>query len=157
VRTALAAVLLMVAPATPTVAQVAAPSFQRLEYHVESAALFPSCSAPILGSLECIHHESAAAASTFASRAPDHRYEGMAIGGGIGAVLGVLVGIWACQMSEDPDANCATRGVVGGLGGAVLVGFVGMMIGAQFPKGDQEPAPADSLTSRVSSRVGGHP
>jgi hypothetical protein len=146
----------MLASAGPAVAQVAAPSFQRLEYHVESAALFPSCSQPIVRSLECIHQGSAAAASAFASRAPDHRYEGMAIGAGIGAVLGVLVGVWACQMSEDPDANCTTRGVVGGLGGAVGVGFIGMMIGAQFPKGEQEPAPGDSLTSRLSSGVRGH-
>jgi hypothetical protein len=137
----------MVALATPVVAQVAAPSFQRFEYHVESAVLFESCSLPSVRSFDCIPQESGPLASAFASRAPDHRYEGMAIGGGMGAVLGVLVGVWACQMSEDPDANCAARGVVGGLGGAVLVGFVGMMIGAQFPKErKEEPVPQDSST-----------
>lgn len=83
------------------------------------------------------------------ARAPDHRYEGMAIGGGIGLVGGALLGLGFCGLSEanTSSTQCA---IVGGLGMGILAGFVGMMIGAQFPKEEagtnEQPAPSDSVS-----------
>ena len=77
------------------------------------------------------------------ARAPDHRYEGLAIGAVLGAIGGGLLGAVACGQSDDPGFNC-TGAVVGiGLLGAGLGGLTGLLVGAQFPKGSQT-APADS-------------
>jgi hypothetical protein len=77
------------------------------------------------------------------ARAPDYRYEGLAIGFGAGAALGVLLGLVACEQSEDPDFNCAGTVVLAGIGVGALGGLTGALIGAQFPKGP-EATPADS-------------
>lgn len=79
----------------------------------------------------------------FATRAPDHRYEGLAIGAVVGAIGGGLLGAVACGQSDDPGFHC-TGAVLGiGLLGAGLGGLTGLLVGAQFPKGSQA-APADS-------------
>jgi hypothetical protein len=143
---AIGLLLVLAGAAEPALAQGEARDIL-LELQFDPAPSFtPHCAPAVTLPRECFRLDSNLRSDDLNARAPDHRYEGMAIGGGIGAVLGVLLGVWACQMSEDPDRNCATSGVVGGLGGAVLVGFVGMMVGAQFPKGDkEEPAPRDSV------------
>jgi len=77
------------------------------------------------------------------ARAPDHRYEGLAIGFGAGAALGVLLGLVVCEQSEDPDLDCGGRVVLMGIGVGALGGLTGLLIGAQFPKGPKA-TPADS-------------
>jgi hypothetical protein len=123
--------LLVFAALAPSAAAQARPAepFYQLRYQ-------PQLSPPH----QCVSIFPARACS--GARAPDHRYEGMAVGGVIGAGLGVLVGLWACEQAGDPDDSCAEAAVGGGLGGAALLGFLGMMIGAQFPK--ETRAPSDS-------------
>ncbi len=82
----------------------------------------------------------------------------MAIGGAIGAGLGVVIGVWACEQGGDPDDGCTGTAMGAGLGGAVMVGFLGMMIGAQFPKDDgEEPASPDTSTVNESEDQFGLP
>ncbi|HEX5575362.1 MAG TPA: hypothetical protein VFX42_05765 [Gemmatimonadales bacterium] len=105
-----------------------------------------SCSIAIVPTRECFRHSDLLIHRRHASaRAPDHRYEGLAIGAGLGAVGGVLLGLAVCGQSEDPDTSSTGCAIGGGLGGAVLGGFVGLLVGAQFPK--EEAAPRDSVPS----------
>ena len=73
------------------------------------------------------------------SRAPDHRWEGMAIGAGIGALAFGLLGAAMCGQS---DSNDDCTGVVLGVGllGAFCGGVTGGLIGGSIPKDD----PADT-------------
>ena len=103
------------------------------------------CRSAIIPTSECFRQADASPQriQNFATRAPDHRYEGLAIGAVLGAVGGGLLGAVACGQSDDPDFNC-TGAVLGiGLLGAGLGGLTGLLIGAQFPKGPNT-APADS-------------
>jgi hypothetical protein len=69
--------------------------------------------------------------------APDHRWEGMAIGAGVGAVAFGLLAAVVCGQSESTD-NC-TGPVLGvGLLGAFCGGITGGLIGGAIPK--EEPA-----------------
>jgi uncharacterized protein YcfJ len=105
-----------------------------------------SCSIAIVPTRECFRHSDLLIYRRHVSaRAPDHRYEGLAIGAGLGAVGGVLLGLAVCGQSDDPDTNSTACAIGGGLGGAVLGGFVGLLVGAQFPK--EEAAPRDSVPS----------
>jgi hypothetical protein len=74
----------------------------------------------------------------------------MAIGGGLGVIGGVLLGLAVCGQSEDPNASLTGCTIASGLGMGILAGFLGMMIGAQFPKEkaapEDEPTPRDSVT-----------
>jgi uncharacterized membrane protein YeaQ/YmgE (transglycosylase-associated protein family) len=65
---------------------------------------------------------------------PTHWKEGALIGGVLGLIPGALLGHAICENSEDPDANCTVWTILGGLGGAILLGFPGALIGGQFPK-----------------------
>jgi hypothetical protein len=75
----------------------------------------------------------------------DYRYEGLAIGAGVGVLAGVLIGVAVCHEVEDPDQNCVWPGVRGALGGGLVLGLLGALIGAQFPK--EETAPEDSTAT----------
>lgn len=111
----------------------------------ESSPAEDLCQPVIMPSLECFRRDEAASRreSNVRSRAPDHRYEGLAIGFGVGAAAGVLLGLVVCEQSEDPDLSCAGVLVKLGLGVGALGGLTGLLIGAQFPK-EPEAAPADS-------------
>jgi hypothetical protein len=81
------------------------------------------------------------ATTRYLTRAPDHRWEGMAIGAGVGAVAFGLLGAVVCGQSE--SANNCTGIVVGtGLLGAFCGGIVGGLIGGSIPKDE----PADSTS-----------
>src|SRR5919106_4444282 len=77
-----------------------------------------------------------------AGLAPDHRWEGMAIGAGVGAVAFGLLGAVVCGQSESHD-DCT--GIVLGtsLLGAFAGGITGGLIGGAIPKDE----PADSTDS----------
>lgn len=73
------------------------------------------------------------------TRAPDHRWEGMAIGASAGALAFGLLAAAVCSQSE--STSCDTGAVVGvGLLGAFAGGITGGLIGGAIPKGE----PADS-------------
>jgi hypothetical protein len=73
------------------------------------------------------------------SRAPDHRWEGMAIGAGAGALAFGLLAAALCGQSESTD-SCTGMVVGVGLLGAFAGGITGGLIGGAIPKGE----PADS-------------
>jgi hypothetical protein len=107
----------------------------------------PACRPAIVPSRECFRHQdSARRGAPFAARAPDHRYEGLAIGAAVGAAVGILGGLAVCGQSDDPDTSCAKLATAGGLGLGLLGGLTGLLIGAQFPK-EPEAAPPDSAAS----------
>jgi hypothetical protein len=121
---------------------------QRRPPEIEHAAVLfiaQPCPAVILPSSHCFQNQDSAGLEWLGARAPDHRYEGLAIGAGLGALLGVLGGLVACEQTEDTNASCTRYAIVGGLGIAALGGLTGLLIGAQFPKEPGEPAPRDSV------------
>jgi hypothetical protein len=116
------------------------------EAAAQHRAAEPGCATAVVLPAECYRRfDRAARGEVAAGRAPDHRYEGLAIGAGAGAVLGVLGGLAVCGQSDDPDKNCAWWAVQGGLGLGALGGLTGLLIGGLFPKEDKEPMPADSI------------
>jgi hypothetical protein len=103
------------------------------------------CRPVIVPASECFRQAAASPQRipNLSARAPDHRYEGLAIGAVLGAIGGGLLGAVACGQSDDPDFNC-TGAVLGiGLLGAGLGGLTGLLVGAQFPK-EPKTTPADS-------------
>jgi hypothetical protein len=78
-------------------------------------------------------------AAVSVARAPDHRWEGMAIGAGVGALAFGLLGAAICSQS---DSNEDCTGMVLGVGllGAFCGGITGGLIGGAIPKGE----PADT-------------
>jgi hypothetical protein len=103
-----------------------------------------SCSIAIVPARECFRHSDLLIHGQYVNaKAPDHRYEGLAIGAGLGALGGALLGLAVCGQSDDPDTNSTACAIGGGLGGAVLGGFVGLLVGGLFPK--EEAAPRDSV------------
>ncbi len=104
-----------------------------------------SCQPVLIPASECFRQADAPSRriQNFATRAPDHRYEGLAIGAVLGAVGGGLLGAVACGQSDDANQDC-TKAVLGiGLLGGGLGGLIGLLVGAQFPK-EPKTAPADS-------------
>lgn len=72
-----------------------------------------------------------------AAQAPDYRWEGMAIGAGVGALGFGFLGVVICGASDSADCNMsAVLGV--GLLGAFCGGIIGGVIGGAMPK--EEPA-----------------
>jgi hypothetical protein len=102
--------------------------------------LFPtepivSCATAVVPSGECfrrselvIHGERSSA------RAPDYRYEGLAIGAVAGGVGGLLLSAVICGQSDDVGKSCTGTVILGTLGGASLGGLAGLLIGGFFPK-----------------------
>jgi hypothetical protein len=87
---------------------------------------------------------------SYARRAPDYRWEGLAIGAGAGAVAFALLGAAVCGQS---DSGGGCTGPILGLGliGALAGGVTGGLIGGAIPKGvlaDSTPKgePADSTS-----------
>lgn len=77
---------------------------------------------------------------TDAGKAPDHRWEGMAIGAGVGAAAAGLLGLVACGFRAEGSGGCTGLVIGLGLGGAFCGGILGGLIGGAIPKGE----PADS-------------
>ncbi|HEX7337256.1 MAG TPA: hypothetical protein VF252_08615 [Gemmatimonadales bacterium] len=79
---------------------------------------------------------SAVPASAIAvSQAPDHRWEGMAIGAGVGALAFGLLGAAICGQSDSND-DCFGMVLGVGLLGAFCGGVTGGLIGGAIPKGE---------------------
>jgi hypothetical protein len=134
-----AGLLLLVSALTQTVAAQTPSSAEAITFGVSR------CRPVIIPTSECFRQADPPSrrVQNLATRAPDHRYEGLAIGFVLGAVGGGLLGAVACGQSDDADEDC-TKAVLGiGLLGGGLGGLTGLLIGAQFPKGSQT-APADS-------------
>ena len=66
--------------------------------------------------------------------APDHRYEGLAIGAVAGGVGGLLLSWAICGQSDEVGKSCTGTVILGTLGGAALGGLAGLLIGGFFPK-----------------------
>lgn len=82
------------------------------------------------------------------SAAPDHRWEGMAIGAGAGALAFVLLGAAVCGQSEGSEGDNCTLTLVGaGLLGGFVGGITGGLIGGAIPK----EAAADSSEASSSA------
>jgi hypothetical protein len=137
IRSAGAGLLLLVSGLAQTVAAQNRSSVEAITFGVSQ------CRPVIIPGSECFRQTDAPSprVQNFATRAPDHRYEGLAIGAVLGAIGGVLLGAVACSQSE--DFNCTGEVLGIGLLGAGLGGLTGLLIGAQFPKGPKA-APADS-------------
>jgi hypothetical protein len=103
------------------------------------------CETVLLPSRECFRAlEESASASVIGTRgAPDHRYEGLLVGAGLGAVGFGLLGAAVCSASSDDTDDCTGVTIKSGLLGAALGGLTGLLIGGAFPKQPIE-APADS-------------
>lgn len=105
------------------------------------------CSIAIVPTRECFRRsELSLYQSQRSAKAPDHRYQGLAIGAVAGGVGGVLLGLAVCGQSEDPDTSTTGCTIGAGLGGAMLGGFVGLLIGGLFPK-EEAAAPNDSTSN----------
>lgn len=63
------------------------------------------------------------------ARAPDHRYEGAAIG-----AVALGVGFALLVSAADSDSGSDPSPVLVGLGGAMLGGLLGLLIGGAIPK-----------------------
>jgi MFS family permease len=106
----------------------------------------PGCAVAIVLPAACYRRfDNDVRAVAVADRVPDHRYEGLAIGGGIGLVGGFILGGAICRHTEGPDESCTWPAVRGGLGAGAVLGLLGLLIGGQFPKGEEERVPADSI------------
>jgi hypothetical protein len=75
------------------------------------------------------------AATRHAAPAPDHRWEGMAIGAGAGALAFGVLAAGICSQSESTD-NCTGIVVGTALLGAFVGGVTGGLIGGSIPKGE---------------------
>jgi hypothetical protein len=75
--------------------------------------------------------------------APDHRWEGLAIGAGVGALAFGLLGADVCGQSD--TAHDCTGTVIGtALIGAVVGGVAGGLIGEAIPKGESKDSTNES-------------
>jgi hypothetical protein len=83
------------------------------------------------------------AAASHAGLAPDHRWEGMAIGAGVGAIAFGLLGAIACGQSDSID-DCTGVVVGTGLLGAFAGGITGGLIGGAIPKGEAADSTSES-------------
>ncbi len=71
--------------------------------------------------------------ASYGARAPDHRWEGMAIGAGAGAIAFGLLGAVICSHTDNDCAGILLRA---GLLGAFCGGITGGLIGGAIPKGE---------------------
>jgi hypothetical protein len=102
--------------------------------------LFPaepivSCATAVVPSGECFRRADLVVhRQHLNARAPDYRYEGLAIGAVAGGIGGLLLSAVICAQSEAADTNCTRTVILGTLGGAGLGGLAGLLIGGFFPK-----------------------
>lgn len=144
VVSALALVLGWVGPAAGQENPVRLRSVGQVESNSPASGfgLATRCETVLLPSRECIRAVDATAAAS-ARRAPDHRYEGLAIGAGVGAIGFGLLGAALCSASSDDTDDCTGVTIKSGLLGAALGGLTGLLIGGAFPKQPRR-EPADS-------------
>ena len=76
--------------------------------------------------------------ASFIHRAPDYRWEGLAIGGIAG---GLLLGIGARALCDD-GSSCISPMVLGAVVGGTAGGLFGVFVGMFIPK-NQAPRPTD--------------
>jgi len=81
---------------------------------------------------------------TMEARAPDYRWEGMAIGAGVGALAFGLLGAVVCGQSES-GTNCTTTVVGLGALGAFCGGIIGGVIGGGFSKEEKPDSTEDTI------------
>jgi hypothetical protein len=103
------------------------------------------CRPVITPASECFRQAEASSQPmrNLSARAPDHRYEGLAVGAVLGAVGGGLLGAVVCAQADDANQDCTKATIGVGLVGGGLGGLLGLLIGAQFPK-EPKTAPANS-------------
>ena len=89
--------------------------------------------------------------ATKQTQAPDHRWEGAAIGAGVGAVAFGLLGAIACGQSDSDNTNCTGVVVGTALLGVLAGGITGGLIGGSIPK--EEPTDSSNQTNSVSRNV----
>ena len=94
-----------------------------------------SCPLAVVPTGECFHRsELVVHKEHLNARAPDHRYEGLAIGAAVGGVGGLLLSLALCGQSDEVGKSCTGTVILGTLGGAALGGLAGLLIGGFFPK-----------------------
>jgi hypothetical protein len=94
-----------------------------------------SCSTAVVPSGECFRRADLLVHRQHRnSRAPDYRYEGLAIGAIAGAVGGLVLSSVLCGLSDEAGHSCTGTVLLGTLGGAGLGSLAGLLIGGLFPK-----------------------
>ena len=71
--------------------------------------------------------------------APDHRWEGMAIGALSLGLIGAIAGSQLCHVSDSSNQHCARTAVELGLLGVFAGGITGGLIGGTIPKAAASP------------------
>jgi hypothetical protein len=89
----------------------------------------PSDPAAAMATRQALPH-----ASNLFPKAPDHRWEGVVVGGVVLGLAGVVVASSFCDHDGQQQDNCAYRVVGSGLVGAVIGTVVGGLIGGLIPK-----------------------
>lgn len=80
-------------------------------------------------------------------RRPDHRWEGLIIGGLTVGILGAAAGSQLCHLSDSTNQHCLRTSVGLGLLGAFTGGITGGLIGGAIPKA----SPTDSIPGSTDS------
>jgi uncharacterized membrane protein YfcA len=74
--------------------------------------------------------------------APDHRWEGLVVGGAFVGLLGASLGHGFCGYDDSgPRSNCLWPTLEGFLIGATVGGVTGGLLGTLIPKPPPEPSP----------------
>ena len=68
---------------------------------------------------------------------PTYWKKGAAIGGGVGALGGLILGYAACGLSEEAGHSCSATMLVGMVGGGGALALVGAIVGGQFTRPDE--------------------
>ena len=68
---------------------------------------------------------------------PTYWKKGAAIGGGVGALGGLMLSYAACGLSEEAGHSCSATMLVGMVGGGGVLALVGAIVGGQFTKPDE--------------------
>jgi hypothetical protein len=87
---------------------VSRPAGAQFEAPVSSTA----CAVAVVPSSACFRQLESRHASNNKAQAPDHRYEGMAIGAGLGLIAGVYVGLAGCGQSDDTSLSAKVHALV---------------------------------------------
>jgi len=115
VRSLLAALILAAAGSVPLAGQRLATSYPSWEPSLESRAPVP--------------------ASGLFPKAPDHRWEGLVVGGAFVGILGAALGGGFCGYDDSgARANCVWPTIKGFLFGATVGGVTGGLLGSLIPK-----------------------
>jgi hypothetical protein len=114
---------------------------QQVHSSASTSARPPDCRTALVPTAVCFRSEHEGRTRTLLHvRASDYRYEGLAIGGGIGVVGGVLLGAIACDQSDNSNESCAGDMLKGGLILGGLGGIAGLVIGGFIDKHPGSPS-----------------